>query len=156
MDAGEDTFHFTNCSPQHASLNRHDWLEVEDYVLNTANNADARVSVFTGPVFRDNDVLYRGEYRLPVDFWKIVAFINKNGQLRATAYLRSQKNYLETYGFFDDEYKTWQVPVTQVEAATGLSFGISHDADPLAKVGVSLKSQRHNIRHIRSAHDILF
>jgi endonuclease G len=151
--ANEDTFHFTNCSPQHSKLNQHDWLEVENYVLNTADNADVRISVFTGPVFREDDMLYR-EYLLPADFWKIVAFVNKNGQLRATAYLRSQKNYLESLEFFDDEYKTWQVPVAQVEALIGLSFGIPQDADPLARPGVSLESQRRNIRQIRSASDI--
>jgi endonuclease G len=154
--ADEDTFHFTNCSPQHSKFNEHDWLAVEDYVLHTTENAGVRISVFTGPVFRDDDMLYRGEYLLPADFWKIVAFINKSGQLRATAYLRSQKNYLESLEFFDDEYKTWQVPVAQVEALTGLSFGIPQDADPLAREGASLESQRRNIRQIRSAYDILF
>ncbi len=153
--AGEDTFHFTNCSPQYSKLNRQEWLEIEDYVLSTADNAGARISVFTGPVFRDDDKLYRGEYRLPADFWKVVAFMDNNSQLRATAYLRSQKNYLDTLGLFD-EHKTWQVPVPQVEALTGLSFGILQDADPLTKVGVSLKSLRRNIRQIRSADDILF
>lgn len=152
--AGEDTFHFTNCSPQHAKLNQVDWLEVEDYILNTADNADVRISVFTGPVFREDDMLYR-EYLLPADFWKVVAFINKNGQLRATAYLRSQKNYLESLEFFDDEYKTWQVPVAQVEALTGLSFGIPQDADPMARGGIKLEIQRRNIRQIRSTSDIL-
>lgn len=154
--AGEDTFHFTNCSPQHSKLNEHDWLEVESYVLNTADNADVRISVFTGPVFRDDDMLYRDEYLLPADFWKVVVFINKNGQLRATAYVRTQKNYIESLKFFDDEYKTWQVPVAQVEALTGLSFGIPQEADPLARPGVSRESQRRNIRQIRSANDILF
>jgi endonuclease G len=153
--AGEDTFHFTNCSPQHSKLNQRDWLEIESYVLNTADNADVRISVFTGPVFRDDDMLYRDEYLLPADFWKVVAFINKNSQLRATAYVRTQKNYLESLKFFDDEYKTWQVPVAQVEALTGLSFGIPQDADPLTRVGVSRESHRRNIRQIRSAHDIL-
>lgn len=156
LAAGEDTFHFTNCSPQHSKFNKPDWLEVEDYVLNTADNKDVSISVFTGPVFRDDDMLYRGEYLLPADFWKIVAFINKNGQLRTTAYVRSQKNYLESLKFFDDEYKTWQVPVAQVEALTSLSFGIPQDADPLAGAGVSPKSMRRNIRQIRSDNDILF
>lgn len=154
--AGEDTFHFTNCSPQYSRLNRHEWLEVENYVLKTADNADVRISVFTGPVFRDDDIVYRGVYRLPADFWKIVAFINKNGQLRASAFVRSQKNYLDTLGFFDDEYKTWQVPVPQIESLTGLSFGIPQEADPLAKAGVSLKSQRRHMRQIKSADDVLF
>jgi endonuclease G len=153
--AGEDTFHFTNCSPQHAKLNQHDWLEVENYVLNTADNANARISVFTGPVFRDDDMLYRLKYQLPADFWKIVAFINKSGQLRATAYLRSQKNYLESLEFFDDAYKTWQVPVAQVEALTGLSFGLPQNADPMAGTNMRLEVQRRNIRQIRSASDIL-
>ncbi len=152
--AGEDTFHFTNCSPQHAKLNQHDWLEVEDYILNTADNADVRISVFTGPIFRDDDMLYRN-YRLPADFWKVVAFINKKGQLRATAYVRSQKNYLESLRFFDDEYKTWQVPVAQIETLTGISFGIPQDADPMARKGVSLERQLLNIRQIKSASDIL-
>ncbi|MGZ4846266.1 MAG: DNA/RNA non-specific endonuclease [Halobacteriota archaeon] len=154
--AGEDTFHFTNCSPQYCKLNRHEWLEVEDYVLNTADSADVRISVFTGPVFRADDMLYHEEYLLPADFWKIVAFVNKRDQLRATAYVRSQKNYLENLRFFDNEVKTWQVPVAQVEALTGLSFGIPQDADPLAEKGRSLTSQRRNVRQIRSASDVLF
>ncbi|WP_048065671.1 DNA/RNA non-specific endonuclease [Methanosarcina acetivorans] len=156
-DAGEDTFHFTNCSPQHERLNQHDWLEVEDYILKTADNANVQISVFTGPVFREDDMIYRNEYLLPADFWKVVAFVNKNGKLSATAYLRTQKNYLESLEFFDDEFKTWQVPVAQVEALTGLSFDLPTDADPMARAaaGKGLESQRVNIRRIRSAADII-
>ncbi len=156
-EAGEDTFHFTNCSPQHERLNQHDWLEVEDYILKTADNADVQISVFTGPVFREDDMIYRNEFLLPADFWKVVAFVNKNGKLRATAYLRTQKNYLESMEFFDDEFKTWQVPVAQVEAMTGISFGLPADADPMARAaaGKSLESQRSNIRRIRSGADIM-
>ncbi|RXA17633.1 hypothetical protein EQO05_11980 [Methanosarcina sp. MSH10X1] len=156
-EAGEDTFHFTNCSPQHERLNQRDWLEVEDYILKTADNTNERIAVFTGPVFREDDMIYRNEYLLPADFWKVVAFINKNGKLSATAYLRTQKNYLESLKFFDDEFKTWQVPVAQVEALTGLSFGLPADADPMARAatGKDLESQRRNIRRIRSAADIM-
>jgi endonuclease G len=156
-DAGEDTFHFTNCSPQHERLNQRDWLEVEDYILKTADNANVQISVFTGPIFREDDMIYRNEYLLPADFWKVVAFVNKNGKLNATAYLRTQKNYLENMEFFDDEFKTWQVPIAQVEALTGLSFGLPTDADPMAReaVGKGLESQRRNIRRIRSSADIM-
>lgn len=155
-EAGEDTFHFTNCSPQHKRLNQHDWLEVENYVLKTADNADERISVFTGPVFREDDMIYRKEYLLPADFWKIVAFVGKNGKLSATAYLRTQKNYIENLEFYDDEFKTWQVPVAQVEAMTGLSFALPLDADPMARAATGgLESQRINIRRIRSAMDIM-
>ncbi|WP_331455301.1 DNA/RNA non-specific endonuclease [Methanosarcina siciliae] len=156
-DAGEDTFHFTNCSPQHKRLNQHDWLEVEDYILKTTDNANVQISVFTGPVFREDDMIYRNEYLLPADFWKVVAFVNKSGKLSATAYLRTQKNYLESLEFFDDEFKTWQVPVAQVEALTSLSFNLPTDADPMARAaaGKGLESQRGSIRRIFSAADIM-
>ncbi|MGZ4852781.1 MAG: DNA/RNA non-specific endonuclease, partial [Halobacteriota archaeon] len=153
--ADKDTFHYTNCSPQDRIFNEADWLEVEDYVLNTAENAEVRISVFTGPVFRVDDMLYRDEYLLPADFWKIVAFVNKDDQLRATAYTRTQKNYLENVKFFDNEYKTWQVPVAQVEALTSMSFGIPQEADPMAGAGLSLKALRRNVRQVSSAADIL-
>ncbi|MCC4765086.1 hypothetical protein FXW07_00090 [Methanosarcina sp. DH1] len=156
-DAGEDTFHFTNCSPQHKRLNQHDWLEVEDYILKTADNANAQISVFTGPVFREDDMIYRNEYLLPADFWKVVVFVNKNGKFGATAYLRTQKNYLESREFFDDEFKTWQVPVVQVEVLTCISFGLPKDADPMARAaaGKGLERQRSYLRRIRSAADIM-
>lgn len=156
-EAGEDTFHFTNCAPQHGRLNQRDWLEVEDYILKTADNADAKISVFTGPVFREDDMIYRNEYLLPADFWKVVAFVNKNGKLSATAYLRTQKNYLESMEFFDDEFKTWQAPIALVESLTGISFDLPADADPMARAaaGKGLRSQMSNIRRIHSAADIM-
>lgn len=156
-EAGEDTFHFTNCSPQHARFNQHDWLEVENYILKTADNSNMQISVFTGPVFREDDMIYHNEYLLPADFWKLVAFVNNNGKLRATAYLRTQKNYLESMEFFDDEFKTWQVPVVQVEALTGISFGLPADADPMSRAaaGRGLESQRNYIRRILSAADVM-
>ena len=45
-----DTFHFTNCSPQHEDFNqnRTTWAGLEDYILENADNRDFRVSVFTG------------------------------------------------------------------------------------------------------------
>jgi endonuclease G len=99
-------------------------------------------------------MLYRSKYLLPSDYWKIVAFVDKRGQISATAYLRTQKNYIESLEFFDDEYKTWQVPVAQVEALTNLSFAAPQNADPMARRGVGLEGQRRQIRQIRSAADI--
>jgi endonuclease G, mitochondrial len=98
-------------------------------------------------------MIYHNEYLLPADFWRVVAFVNKNGKFRATAYLRTQKNYLESMEFFDDEFKTWQVPVAQVEALTSISFGLPENADPMARAAArrGLESQRSYIRRIRSA-----
>ena len=68
--ATDDTFHFTNCSPQHANLNQKIWVDLEDYLLDHAQEDDVRLTVFTGPVFKDDDPTYRG-VQLPRRFWKV-------------------------------------------------------------------------------------
>lgn len=130
--ANEDTFHFTNCAPQHKHLNRRTWLALEDYILNNADNNNLKVTVFTGPVFRADDMTYRGAYQLPAEFWKVVVMVKSNRQLSATAYLQTQKNLLEDLEFAYGAYRTYQVPVARIEAITGLDFGPLRDHDPLA------------------------
>ena len=132
--ANEDTFHFTNAAPQHKHLNRRTWLSLEDYILNNADNHDLKVSGFTGPVFRADDMTYRGVYRLPAEFWKVVVMVKPGRELSATAYLQTQKNLLEDLEFAYGAYKTYQVPVARIEAITGLDFGPLRDHDPLANV----------------------
>jgi endonuclease G len=130
--ANEDTFHFTNCAPQHKHLNQQTWLGLEDYILNNADNHDLKVSVFTGPVFRADDMIYRGVYQLPAEFWKVVVMRKPDGQLSATAYLQTQKNLIEDLEFAYGAYKTYQVPVSRIESITGLDFGTLRDHDPIA------------------------
>src|SRR5262249_9531977 len=54
--ANDDTFHWTNCSPQHEDFNqgKNLWAGLEDYLLDKARAEDRRLTVFTGPVFRDS------------------------------------------------------------------------------------------------------
>lgn len=130
--ANEHTFHFTNASPQHRHLNQKTWLELEDYILENAGRHDLKVSVFTGPVFRDDDMLYRGRYRIPAEFWKVVAMVRPDGALSATAYLQTQKNLIDDLEFAYGKYKTYQVPVARIEQLADLDFGMLRTADPLA------------------------
>src|SRR4051794_17622294 len=76
LAANNDTFHFTNCSPQHANFNQNNdtWQGIENYLLGKATAAGRRLTIFTGPVMTDDDPLYRG-VRLPLHFWKIAVFI---------------------------------------------------------------------------------
>lgn len=136
--ANDDTFHFTNCSPQHKDFNRNKtrWAGMEDYILNNADNLKFRVNVFTGPVFAEDDDAYRG-VQLPRQFWKVVTMVKTDEQLSATAYLLSQSDLISglrtrepfSYG----AYRTYQVPVRKIEELTSLSFGSVADADPLAR-----------------------
>jgi endonuclease G, mitochondrial len=135
--ANDDTFHFTNCSPQHKDFNRNKtrWAGMEDYILQHADNLKFKVNVFTGPVFAADDDAYRG-VQLPRQFWKVVTMVKTDEQLSATAYLLSQSDLISglrtrepfSYG----AYRTYQVPVERIEQLTSLSFGPAGAADPLA------------------------
>jgi endonuclease G len=137
--ANDDTFHFTNCSPQHHDFNAGQtlWAGLEDYILENADNRNFRVSVFSGPVFAADDDRYRG-VQLPRQFWKVVAMVKQDRALSATAYLLSQDHLiagleLAAEAFSYGAYRTYQVPLRYLEDLTGLSFGSLADADPLAR-----------------------
>jgi endonuclease G len=136
--ANDDTFHYTNCSPQHARFNRneHTWNGVENYILYNAENHGLKVCVFTGPVLADDDDVYRG-IMLPRQYWKVVTMLRKSDDsLSTTAYLLSQASLLA--GLEADEefqygaYRTYQVRVSRIAELTGLDFGPLVDSDPLA------------------------
>ena len=132
--ANNDTFSFTNSCPQIASLNQGIWNDLEDYVLNNADERNLKVSVFTGPVFRDDDPIYRNT-RIPRDFWKVVVMVRTDGKLSATAYMLSQRQLLgdleEAPEFVFGRYRTYQVKVAHVESLTELSFGNLRTFDPI-------------------------
>ena len=159
--ANDDTFHFTNCSPQHEDFNQNDatWQGLENYILDNAIAEELKVSVFSGPVFARNDPEYRGA-RLPKQFWKVVAMVTDGGRVSATAYLLSQASLLadlESTEFTFGAYRTFQVPVDRVERLTGLSFGRLRDLDPLrnrSAGAVGRESTAH--RSIISLEDIVF
>jgi endonuclease G len=137
--ANDDTFHFTNCTPQHEDFNQNKttWAGLEDYLLDNAGKRTFKASVFTGPVFAPDDDVYRG-VQLPRQFWKVAAMVKEDGTLSATGYLLSQEQLiagLESEAPFSyGAYKTFQVKVVDVESATGLSFGALRDADPLERL----------------------
>jgi endonuclease G len=128
--AAGDTFFYTNAAPQHEKLNQRIWLGLEDYVLENADNHNIRVSVFTGPVFKETDRVYRN-ILIPESFWKVLAFLDRNGRLSATGYLLTQSDFLNELEFVYGAYETYQVPVADLAAITGLDFGALVEADPL-------------------------
>lgn len=145
--ANEDTFHFTNCSPQHRNLNQKTWLELEDYILNNSATFNLKVIVFTGPVFRSDDMLYRG-VQIPAEFWKVVVMVKANGTLSATAYLQTQKNLIRDFEFAYGSYKTYQVSIAIVENLTGLMFGNLQSHDPFCRTKTNAYHLETTIAHV--------
>lgn len=134
--ANEDTFHFTNCSPQHRLLNRKTWLGLEDYILKNADLFDLKVNVFTGPVFSSNDISFRKKFLIPAEFWKVVTIVKCDKSISSTAYLQTQKRLIENIKFVFGEYNTYQVPLSKIESLTNLGFGNLRKFDPLSRTRV--------------------
>lgn len=149
--ANDDTFHFTNCSPQHSDFNQNatTWAGLEDYILDHADNEEFKVSVFSGPVYSDDDPTYRG-VKLPRQFWKVAVMAKSPGLLSATAYLLSQASLVEGMKeaapveeeFSFGAFGTFQVSVKEVEGLTGLDFGSLADFDPLGAQEATMAQPR--------------
>lgn len=145
--ANQDTFAFTNAAPQVDDFNQGKelWVGLEDHVLNHADAHDAKLSVFTGPVFLDDDALYRG-VQVPRRFWKIAAWTN-DGKIGAAGFVLDQSPLLGKVELkkaikerlLEGEppplgpFRTFQVPIGQIADLTGLSLSRLINADRLVK-----------------------
>jgi len=160
--ANDDTFHWTNCSPQHKSFNQgYDlWLGIEQYLLDRAAAHDLKVSIFNGPVLEDDDPSYR-DIQLPRTFWKVVAFIRSDdGKLSASGYLLTQADLLtgdlkeRIEGIFDD-WNGFQVRISEIERMTGLSFRQLAANDAMVSGGADESVKALGARPLRSFKDLL-
>jgi endonuclease G len=136
----QDTFHFTNAAPQVQAYNDVDWGNLEDYILDRAQISEKRLTVFTGPIYRDNDPLYGlerkgGPWRVPLSFWKIAVLQKTANTIAAAAFINGQTDYvkalyeakifsgLKPYSLDEIRSRKIQTTVAAVEEATGLDFG---------------------------------
>lgn len=129
--ANDDTFHFTNCSPQHERFNQGQdlWQGLENFILNHAEVRDRRITVFTGPVLGDDDPLYKG-VRLPLAFWKIVVHDKVDGTLAAAAYVLEQGKLIDDFlaeAVFQPG--TYRITLTHLIERTTLDFSYLQDVE---------------------------
>jgi endonuclease G len=144
--ANDDTFHFTNCSPQHAITNQGKlkeappglklWGKLEDHVASQGKKNKRKLCVFNGPVFRKTDKAYRG-VKIPKEFWKLVVFADDAGDPAAVAFVLTQAELIQGLEeeFQVGEYKAVQVRVRDLETKTDLDFGRFSDWDVLEQEG---------------------
>ncbi len=98
--AGEDTLHYTNAAPQVHHYNDIEWGNLEDYILDKAQTTEKKLTVFTGPVYRDDDPIYGrdrpgGPWRIPLSFWKIAVLQKFDDQIVAAAFVIGQTQYVQ-------------------------------------------------------------
>lgn len=149
--ADADSFHYTVCAPQHASLNRSSemWLGLEDYILGSTVTHGFRVNVMAGPVFTDDDPqLGDTDATIPLAFWKVVSMLAQDEdevlRLHVTAYVLSQGLLIQTMlarqgrsegieGFAFGAFRIFQVRLADLAKVLGYNFGALPDFDPLAR-----------------------
>jgi len=119
------------------------WSKLESYVIAETGEADnKRISVFTGPMLKDDDPTYVKDrsFRLPLYFFKIVVFPFE-GVIYSTAFVMSQLKRLQELELIDETERgfekaelvprpfsdynhreVFQVDIDLVETYTGLNF----------------------------------
>ncbi len=165
--ANADTYHFTNCSPQHFRFNESAkfWQGAERYVLeNGLLTADSqkRITVFQGPIFNRKIDLWADDVQIPSSFFKVVLWKGADG-LKAVGLIVDQLALLseprKSLGAPKDlpsvDASHWRVPIKQIEDKTGLDFGDAvRNADTISSNGQPLVGGE-AARLIRSFADLL-
>ena len=132
MRANRDTFHFTNCSPQHFRFNQSlkYWQGIERYILEFGVlKSKNRITVLTGPVL-NGDARPYGEVSVPLLFWKVVLRIGPDGEPQATALIASQAALMDeprrllarTPAESAPDVDEFRITVAGLESLTGLDF----------------------------------
>jgi endonuclease G len=121
--ANKDSFFYTNITPQMDDFNQSGkgglWGRLEDALFAEVEIDDLKVSAFGGPVFQDDDRVYRG-VQIPREYWKVLAFCEQ-GQLKAKAFLLTQNlNQLEALEL--EEFRVFQVTLSEVESRGRFRF----------------------------------
>lgn len=123
--ANDDSFFYSNITPQHKDFNQSDakglWGELENAILDSNEVDQRRQSLFGGPVFKDTDLPYR-DVLVPRSFWKIVIYVDE-GELRVQSFVLTQDDLLvgiESIGL--EAFKVYRHPVTEISAWTGVDF----------------------------------
>lgn len=146
----DDSMHVTNAVPQMQSFNAGVWLSLENYALENAKHDKQKICVMTGPFLRNDDPKKFG-VQVPVEFWKVIAFIHdETGEICATGYTMSQENYLRNDEFVYGEFMTYQVPIKLIEKKANISFGQLSKVDPLKdEIFETISSPIQSVRQIR-------
>jgi endonuclease G len=167
--ANDDTFHWTNCSPQHQVFNQSKlsqpkdlrlWGELENHITDQAKQDMQRLSIFNGPVFGKDDRTHRG-LLIPSAFWKVVAYRSRGDELRAVGFVLHQADLISNLAaerFDVGRFDLRQVRISRIEELTGLDFKGLRNIDPMAATGVREVFEGAAVaeRKLESAADIRF
>ncbi|MFE7271885.1 DNA/RNA non-specific endonuclease [Streptomyces sp. NPDC057623] len=121
--ANKDSFFYTNITPQMDDFNQSGrngiWGHLEDAVFEDVRVDELKVSVFGGPIFHEDDRVFRG-VKLPREFWKVLVYF-EDGKLKCKAFLLTQ-NLDVPEALELDEFRVFQVKLSEIRTRTHLRF----------------------------------
>lgn len=149
--ANADTYHWTNCTPQHEAFNRESpsdasgqnlyaagnvrgqWGAFEDRVADRILASGGLAVQFAGPVLKDFFEAHdwgAGSIRIPKYFWKIVivpASLKKDAGLLAYGYVFTQVPVVKQFGLTFEgmdlpEFNRQRTPIADITRLTGVHF----------------------------------
>lgn len=148
-------FH-TNACPQVLELNRAGgfWGKLENAVLRDGvkkeSGKQARVTVFNGPIHKKTDKVFRG-VKVPLEFYKIILWLNDSNKLKATAFLLTQRDLVKKINWKDtdaideealdinenEKFMQFQCSLKSLTTATKIDFSslYKYDTFKAKKVG---------------------
>lgn len=145
--ANFDSFHFTNCTPQHPAFNRSQqaglWGELENRIASESKSKQPKLSLFAGPVFSERDPLRNGVL-VPTSFWKVVLAPLDAGGLGAFAFLLSQEPLVDKKeaDINLDPFQTYQLSTHKLESMLDMVFPDAvHAADQAHDAGKAEAAQ---------------
>ena len=156
--AGKATFIYANASLQHKNLNRDEWRALEEDVVRAfGEDANGRLTVFTGPIFGTFD---RGVHlsdtqaaRVPSAFFKVICYRSKSSD-------PAKKLGVKSFVIFQDRsvlqdrkgaatVKTdqrYQFTVSEIQLMTGIDFGAQlYERNPLVFTENTARDRVRNI-----------
>jgi endonuclease G len=142
--ANADTYHFTNCSPQHFRFNETTkfWQGAEQYILENgvlAAETRRRIVVIQGPIFDSKIDQYADDLQIPSSFFKVIVWRSTAGA-KTVGLIVDQRELLDEARVNLGPPKKakfvnvgqWRVAISQIEKRTGLTFSQQvKDADTI-------------------------
>jgi len=118
----------------------------QDYLLDKAQTTEKLLTVFTGPIFREDDPSYGkgrtgGPWKIPLSFWKIPVLQKTPTKIAAAAFIVGQTQYvqalyeakvfsgLKPYTLDEMRKRQIQTTIKAIEEETGLDFSVVRPFD---------------------------
>ena len=149
--ANDDSFCYANATPQHEKFNRLApalWKSLEDELFRQVDIDDLKIALVGGPIFKKGDRSFKPSSApkgfepvlIPREFYKIVAYRDAaDKRVKVLAFKLSQADLvsgqleaLVPEALDLQKFEMFQVKVTAIEKATGLSMPAFRKLDAIA------------------------